>query len=150
VTNFESTPANPVRTAKGAIHEVKGILSLLGGDVSTYLSLKFALLKKELANMASTHLKGLILSVVGSVMALLGLVFIHVALGFAVARLFPFSLAINFALGFLCVALVYMIGGGLLAYFAIKKMTTAGVVPEKSVKDLKRDQQWLKGEAAAA
>lgn len=139
---------NPVRNAKSAFHELKGVMSLLGGDVDTYFSLKMALLKKEISHLASIHFKGAILTLVGAILAILGLIFLNVALGFAIARLFPFSLAINFALGFLCVALVYTIGGGLLAYFAVRRMTAAGIVPDETVKDLRRDQQWLKGEAA--
>jgi len=54
--------------------------------------------------------------------------------------------AIRYALGFVITGVVYLIVGGILIIKAKNRMAKQGLVPERSVNELRKDKEWLKKE----
>jgi uncharacterized membrane protein YqjE len=65
-----------------------------------------------------------------------------------IAALVPNEYA--WAIGAGAVFVLYAIIAGLLAWFGIKEIQTEGLAPQRTLRVLKQDQDWLKNEARTA
>ena len=128
------------------LKDIPVMVKRLGGELSTYADQKISLLKAELREEARGLLKGTGFMVAGGVLAVLGLSLINIALGFFLARLFPFSQAVNFGLGFLLLSAIYVVAGAVFLMVGKKKFSETPKKPETTIDDLKRDKQWLQNE----
>ncbi|MGA9511452.1 MAG: phage holin family protein [Candidatus Sulfotelmatobacter sp.] len=80
--------------------------------------------------------------------ALWGIAFL--LLTFALAALVATALADNpyhWVFGFLAVAILWSLAGGLAAYFAKREFELRGVLPKRTIEVLKADKLWLQNEA---
>lgn len=115
----------------------------LTADLGTMISLKIDLLKTEIRDAVVGYTKDGLMLAVAAFLGIWAAIFLNLTLMFLLARIFPFSQPINYALGALCLTVLYGIGAGILVVAAKNRMAKRSVVPERSVEEMKRDKQWL-------
>lgn len=115
----------------------------LTADLGTMISLKIDLLKAEIRESVNGYAKDGVMLAIAAVMAVFAALFINVVLMCALARLFPFSDPINYALGALVVTLLHGTGAVVLALIARKRMAKRTLVPERTLQEFKRDKEWI-------
>jgi uncharacterized membrane protein YqjE len=128
------------------LRDIPVMIRRLGSDLSTYADQKMALFKAEMREEVRGLLRGTGMMVAGGVLAVLGLSLINIALGFFLARIFPFSQTVNFGLGFLSLSLIYVVAGIVVLMIGKKRFNETPKVPEKTIEDFKRDKEWLQNE----
>lgn len=141
-----STAAAPAMHSQTDIESLPALFGRLGDNVMTLLDTKLKLLKEEVKDDAAAYLRSAAMIAVGGVVALVGLALVNVALALFVSKLFRFSQPVNYALGFLIMGALYLAIGGGLAITMKNRMAARNPVPEKTVEELRKDQQWLKNE----
>lgn len=118
----------------------------LAAEVSSMVSLQIALLKAEIRDGVKGYAKGAMFLAVAAVPAVLTLLFLEIALGFFLAALFPFSLPVNYGLGFGIVMLLNALVAGGVAWMGFKEFRKHSLVPERSIEEFEREKQWLANE----
>ena len=106
-------------------------------DLSLLVSQEIALAKAEIKREVSAAGKGAGLFGGAGFTGLLALLFLSIALAFAIGR--PTTLGV----GFLVVGLVYLVAAVVLALTGKKQMSQVGP-PEKTIETLKDDAAWVK------
>jgi len=109
---------------------------------------KIELLKFELRSEIKGYSRDSLMIVAGGALALIGLLFINASIGLFLALIFPFSVVANIALGFLILSAAYVIVGGALFFMGKRHFGNRHIMPEKTMKELKRDKEWLRKEIA--
>jgi len=110
---------------------------------------KLSLLKVEIKEEANAYARSGIILGVGGVIAAVGFALLNVALAFAVSTLFlATSLAqpARYALGFVITGLFYVIVGSILVTTMKNRLAKYGLLPNRTVQELRKDKQWLKNE----
>jgi uncharacterized membrane protein YqjE len=141
-----STAAVPAMHSQADIDSLPALFGRLGDNMMTLLDAKLKLLKKEVTDDALAYVRSAAMIAVGGVVALVGLALVNVALALFVSKLFSFSQPVNYALGFLIMGALYLAIGGILVFTMKNRMASRNPVPEKTVEELRKDQQWLKNE----
>lgn len=141
-----STAAAPAVHSQADIESLPALVGRLGDNMMTLLDAKLKLLKKEVTDDAMAYVRSAAMIAVGGVVALVGLALVNVALALFVSKLFSFSQPVNYALGFLIMGALYLAIGGVLVITMKNRMAARNPVPEKTVEELRKDQQWLKNE----
>ena len=141
-----STMAAPAVHSQADIESLPALVGRLGDNMMTLLDAKLKLLKKEVTDDASAYVRNVAMIAVGGVIALVGLALLNVSLALFVSKLFSFSQPVNYALGFLIMGALYLAIGGILVITMKNRMAARNPVPEKTVEELRKDQQWLKNE----
>jgi len=118
----------------------------LAAEITSMISLQIALLKAELKDGIKGYAKGSAFLVAAAVPAVLTFLFLEIALGFLLAALFPFSLPVNYGLGFGIIMLLNGIVAGTLAWLGLKAFKKHSLVPERSIEEMEKDKQWLTNE----
>jgi len=132
--------------------ETEGLPSLvarLGDDVVQLFDTKLSLLKVELKEEANAYARGGIAIALGGIVAAVGFALLNVAVAFAVSTLFAnanLSQAAKYALGFILTGLFYLVIGGMVILTVKSRLAHQGLVPNKTVEELRKDKQWLKNE----
>ena len=106
-------------------------------DLSLLVSQEIALAKAEIKREVSAAGKGAGLFGGAGFTGLLALLFLSIALAFAIGR--PTTLGV----GFLVVGLVYLVAAVVLALTGKKQLSQVGP-PEKTIETLKDDAAWVK------
>lgn len=106
-------------------------------DLSLLVSQEIALAKAEIKREVSVAGKGAGLFGGAGFTGLLALLFLSIALAFAIGK--PTTLGV----GFLVVGLVYLIAAVVLALTGKKKLSQVGP-PERTIETLKDDAAWVK------
>ncbi len=141
-----STAAAPAVHSQADIESLPALVGRLGDNMMALLDAKLKLLKKEVTDDAMAYVRSAAMIAVGGVVALVGLALVNVALALFVSKLFSFSQPVNYALGFLIMGALYLAIGGILVFTMKNRMASRNPVPEKTVEELRKDQQWLKNE----
>ena len=141
-----STAAAPTVHSQTDIESLPALFGRLGDNVMTLLDTKLKLLKEEVKDDASAYIRGAAMIAVGGFIALVGLAFVNVTLALFVSQLFSFSQPVNYALGFLIMGALYLAIGGVLVITMKNRIAARNPVPERTVEELRKDQQWLKNE----
>ncbi|MBA3439017.1 MAG: phage holin family protein [Pyrinomonadaceae bacterium] len=141
-----STAAAPAVHSQADIESLPALVGRLGDNMMALLDAKLKLLKKEVTDDAMAYVRSAAMIAVGGVVALVGLALVNVALALFVSKLFSFSQPVNYALGFLIMGALYLAIGGVLVITMKNRMAARNPVPEKTVEELRKDQQWLKNE----
>ena len=141
-----STAAAPAVHSQTEIESLPALFGRLGDNVMTLLDTKLKLLKEEVKDDASAYIRNAAMIAVGGVVALAGLALVNVALALFVSKLFSFSQPVNYALGFLIMGALYLAIGGVLVITMKNRIAARNPVPERTVEELRKDQQWLKNE----
>ena len=141
-----STAAAPAVHSQTDIESLPALFGRLGDNVMTLLDTKLKLLKEEVKDEASAYIRNAAMIAVGGAVALVGLALVNVALALFVSKLFSFSQPVNYALGFLIMGALYLAIGGVLVITMKNRIAARNPVPERTVEELRKDQQWLKNE----
>lgn len=127
---------------------LRDILQEIKAEAGEFVNTRIAMLKAEISEKVA-HLKAaapmLAAAALFAVGAFLTFTYALIAL---IAALVPNQYA--WAIGAGAVFVLYAIIGGLLAWFGIKEIQTEGLAPQRTLRVLKQDQDWLKKEARTA
>lgn len=123
------------------------LVGRLGDQVSELIDLRISLLKVEVKEDLNGYVSRCAKIAVGGVMASIGFALLNIALAFFVSTLFAntgLTQPIKYALGFIIIGLVYLVGGSSLVFVMKKRLANQGVVPERSVNELEKDRQLVR------
>jgi len=141
----DSTPAVPQRTDES----LPSLFSRLGDDVMQLFDTKLSLLKVEIKEEANEYARDGIVIGLGGVIAAIGFALFNVAVAFGISTLLAnvdISQPARYAIGFLVAGLLYLIVGGIMITTMKKRLAKQSLVPDRTVKELRKDKQWLKNE----
>ena len=125
------------------------LVGRLGDDVMQLFDTKLSLLKVELREEANVYAKGAVTLGMGGIVAAVGFALLNVAVAFGVSTFFAqtsLSQPARYALGFVLTGLFYLVIGGIVVLATKSRLAKQGLVPNKTVEELRKDKQWLKNE----
>lgn len=125
------------------------LIGSLGEDIVTLLDSKLGLLKIEIKEDIKSYLSSSLFFGVGGAVAVIGFFLLNIALAFLISALFDkaqLSQPLKYSLGFILTGLLYLVIGSLVIAAAKNRMAKQNLSPEKSLKELKKDKEWLKEE----
>ncbi|HEV2828864.1 MAG TPA: phage holin family protein [Pyrinomonadaceae bacterium] len=125
------------------------LFSRLGDDVMQLFDTKLSLLKVEIKEEANEYARDGIMIGVGGVIAAIGFALFNVAVAFGISTLFAnvdISQPAKYAIGFLTAGVLYLIVGFIVITAMKKRLAKQSLVPDRTVKELRKDKQWLKNE----
>ena len=130
----------------GHTKPIAEVIDELRHELIEFVSTRFAMLEAEFDEKVTSFKMAAPVLVIG--MLLLGSAWLALT-GFLVSIIAqayapnPWALTLSF----LTVAVLYAIVGGAAAYMAWKQLKEKGVKPERTIRVLKEDRQWLQKEA---
>ena len=139
--------APPAVTAKD--ESLPSLFSRLGDDVMQLFDTKLSLLKVELKEEANEYARDGIMIGAGGIIAAIGFALLNVALAFGISTLLAnvdISQPARYAIGFLAAGVLYMVIGAILITTMKNRLAKQSLVPDRTVKELRKDKQWLKNE----
>ena len=144
----KSTAAAPARDAEDEGESLTALFGRLSDGVVTLLDTKISLLKVEIKEDVNAYIRGAVMILVGGIIAAVGFAILNVAVALFVGALLPNTMdpAVRLALGFVITGAVYLLAGGIFIITAKNRMAKQGIVPERSVSELRKDKEWLKKE----
>jgi uncharacterized membrane protein YqjE len=147
-----ATPKTAMTPAAAVPPETESLPSLvgrLGEDVIQLFDTKVSLLKVELKEEANAYARGAVTIAMGGIVAAVGFALLNVAIAFGVSTLFAstsLSQPARYALGFVLTGLFYLVIGGIVVLATKSRLAKQGLVPNRTVEELRKDKQWLKNE----
>jgi uncharacterized membrane protein YqjE len=123
------------------------LLGRLTDELTKLVDAKLDLLKAELKEELSAYAVGLLLLLIGMVIATVGFALLNVAIAFLLSMLFDtthLSPAGRYGLGFIISAFLYLIIGAIIILIAKDRLAKQSITPKRSAIELKRDKEWLK------
>ncbi len=132
-----------------SLEDLPVLVSRLGDDLVTLLDSKLGLLKVEVREDAIAYLRGSASIAVGAVVATVGFALLNVAIAFFVVHALAgleLAGAVRYGLGFLLVGATYVLIGLVLAKRAQHRLAAVQPSPSASVRELRKDGEWLAGE----
>jgi uncharacterized membrane protein YqjE len=130
-------------------NDLPSLVERLAEDVASLFDQKVALLKIELKEEVDAYVRGSIFIAAGGIVAAVGFALANIALAFAVSTLFAsttLSQPARYALGFVITGVAYLVIGAVVIVFTKNRLARQGLVPERTVKELERDKEWLRKE----
>jgi hypothetical protein len=140
-------PETDGRDARG----VADLLKELKDETATLISQEIALAKAELGRKITKLLRNAVYLVLGGVLAYLAIISLTfaaamgVAAGLQLAGMTPLA---SIWLGPLIVAVVLGVVGVVLAMSALRRMRNEGLAPQRTIKSLKENKQWIEQKVA--
>lgn len=122
-------------------HSLGGLITRLLNEVLRLLDQKLALLKLELREELGAAVRRSALLAVGGVVAVLGALLLVVALAIWIGELTRSPSG-----GFAIIGGGLALGGALLLLTMRRRLAEQRVVPEQTVRELRRDVEWIKHE----
>src|SRR3954469_10488361 len=125
------------------------LVSLFGrltDELAQLFDAKLELLKAELRREASAYALGVVLVLIGLVIAIVGFALLNVTIAFWISMLFEtthWSPTARYGLGFVSTALLYLLVGAINVVIGKNRLAQQRLAP-KSAAELKRDRQFLK------
>lgn len=144
-----ATAREPHNESRNELEHIPGLLSRLGNDVTELLDTKLSLLKIEVKEDVQAYVRGGVMIGVGAVIATIGFALLNVAVAFGVSILFEqtqLSPPARYALGFVITGAAYLLIGGIIVLAMRSRLAKQGIVPDRSIDELRKDKQWLKNE----
>jgi len=129
--------------------ELPSLIERLFEQLTRLLDQKLTLLKVEVKEDINAFLRDSIVIAAGAVAALIGFALINVALAFVVSTLFAntnFSQPARYALGFITTGAIYVIAGTVVIIIAKNRLADRGMVPDRTVRELERDKEWIEND----
>ncbi len=136
-------------TMRNDMESLPTLFSRLGDDVMQLFNSQLTLFKVEMKEEANAYLRGAIMIGLGAVVALIGFALLNVAVAFGVSTLFAqanFSQTASYALGFVITGIFYLLVGTIVITAIKSRLAKQDLVPNRTVEELRKDQQWLKNE----
>jgi uncharacterized membrane protein YqjE len=127
--------------------DLAALLARLTDQLSHLFEARLTLLKIELKEEANAYLRGAVMIVAGSVVAIVGFALLNVAIAFFISILFEatrLSQPAQYGIGFIITALLYLAVGAVLLVAAKNHIAKKGIVPPRTAAELKRDKEVLK------
>jgi uncharacterized membrane protein YqjE len=125
------------------------LLGRLGDDVMELINSQLALFKVEIKEEANAYARGAAMIGVGAIVASIGFALLNVAIAFGVSTLFAqaeFSQPASYALGFVVTGVFYLLVGVILVMVIKARLAKQGLLPTRTVEELRKDKEWLKNE----
>jgi len=147
-TGAELTASTTAVTPK-TDESLPSLFSRLGDDVMQLFDTKLSLLKVEIKEEANEYARDGIMIGVGGVIAAIGFALFNVAVAFGISTLLAnvdISQPARYASGFLSAGRLYLIVGAVMITTMKKRLAKQSLVPDRTVKELRKDKQWLKNE----
>ena len=149
-----ATPKTAMTTVREAAtppetESLPSLVGRLGEDVMQLFDTKVSLLKVELREEANAYARGAVAIAMGGIVAAVGFALLNVAIAFGVSTLFAttsLSQPARYALGFVLTGLFYLVIGGIVVLATKSRLAKQGLVPNRTVEELRKDKQWLKNE----
>jgi len=133
------------------------VLREMKAEASAFVNTRYELLLAEVKDRAATlkhSLPMLAVAVVFTMGTFATLTFTLVSLiaGLVRGAAEPNSTLANlaWAIGAACICVLYACIAGAFGYAGYKRLTAQSMMPERTIRVLKQDQQWIKNEARAA
>jgi len=132
-----------------AVDEAESLPLLFGrlaNDTTELLDAKFALLKIELKEEATTYVRNAVMILIGAIVTLIGFSLLNVAIAFLISTVFngtTLSQPVRYGLGFIITAVIYLILGTILIVISKNKIAEQNIVPDRTLRELKRDKEVL-------
>lgn len=136
-------------SAPAETESLPSLVGRLGDDVMQLFDTKLSLLKVELKEEANVYAKGAVTVAMGGIVAAVGFALLNVAIAFGVSTFFAqtsLSQPARYALGFVLTGLFYLVIGGIVVLATKSRLAKQGLVPNRTVEELRKDKQWLKNE----
>jgi len=146
-TGAKLTTSTPAVIEKD--ESLPSLFSRLGDDVMQLFDTKLSQLKVEIKEEANEYARDGIMIGVGGVIAAIGFALFNVAVAFGISTLFAnvdISQPAKYAIGFLSAGVLYLIVGIILIQTMKNRLAKQSLVPDQTVKELRKDKQWLKNE----
>lgn len=149
-----ATPGTAMTPAQDVVNppdteSLPSLVGRLGEDVMQLFDTKLSLLKVELKEEANAYTRGAVTIMVGGIVAAVGFALLNVAIAFGVSTLFAqtsLSQPARYALGFVLTGVFYLLIGGIVVMATKSRLAKQGLVPNRTVEELRKDKQWLKNE----
>lgn len=125
------------------------LIGRLGEDIVTLLDTKLELLKIEIKEDINAFARGSLSIGLGGLILVIGFLLANIAFAFLVSSLFEkaqLSQPLKYAFGFIITGMIYLVIGGIVIFIAMKRLGKQDLSPERSLKELEKDKQWLKRE----
>ena len=129
--------------------DLPSLIERLAQDLAKLIDQKLTLLKIEVNEEVSAYLRGSVAILSGVVVAMVGFALVNVALAFGITVLVSavdISQPAKYALGFVITGVGYLVLGAIVNVIAKNRLARQGVVPRRTVQELKRDKEWLEKE----
>jgi len=146
-TGAKLTTSTPAVIEKD--ESLPSLFSRLGDDVMQLFDTKLSLLKVEIKEEVNEYARDGIMIGVGGVIAAIGFALFNVAVAFGISTLFAnvdISQPAKYAIGFLTAGVLYLIVGFIVITTMKNRLAKQSLVPDRTVKELRKDKQWLKNE----
>jgi uncharacterized membrane protein YqjE len=149
-----AAPSTAVATArdsslKSETESLPSLVGRLGDDVMQLFDAKLSLLKVELKEEANEYARDGIMIVAGGIVAAIGFALLNVALAFGISTLFAgtdLSQPAKYAIGFVTAGVLYLVVGATIILAMKNRLAKQGLVPNRTVAELRKDKEWLKNE----
>ena len=118
----------------------------LSDQITQLFDAKLTLLRVEFKEEINTYLRGVVMIIVGAVVAVIGFALLNVAIAFLISMLFQsahMSQPARYALGFIITAALYLVAGSIVVVKAKNRIAEQGIVPPRTATELERDKEWL-------
>ena len=146
----KTTAAAPAKNAEAQaeIESLPALFGRLSDGVMTLMDTKLSLLKVEIKEDVSAYIRGTVMILAGGIVAAVGFAILNVAVALLIGWLLPNTLdpTLRIALGFVITGAIYLIIGAIVIMSAKNRMAKQGLTPERSVRELRKDKEWLKKE----
>jgi uncharacterized membrane protein YqjE len=146
----KTTAAAPAKNAEAQadIESLPALFGRLSDGVMTLLDTKLSLLKVELKEDFTAYMRGTVTMLAGGIVAAVGFAILNVAVALLIGWLLPDTLdpTLRIALGFVITGALYLIIGAIVIMTAKNRMAKQGLTPTRSVRELRKDKEWLKKE----
>ena len=146
----KTTAAAPARNAEAQadIESLPALFGRLSDGVMTLMDTKLSLLKVEIKEDVSAYIRGTVMILAGGIVAAVGFAILNVAVAMLIGWLLPDTLdpTLRIALGFVITGALYLIIGAIVIMTAKNRMAKQGLTPERSLRELRKDKEWLKKE----
>ena len=129
--------------------DLPSLLERLASDVTTLFDQKLTLLKIEIKEDVNAYVRASVAILGGGIVAAVGFALVNVALAFAISTFFAdldISQPAKYALGFVIAGVLYLAIGSIVIVLMKNRLARVGIVPERTVKELERDKEWIQKE----
>ncbi|MBX5479072.1 MAG: phage holin family protein [Pyrinomonas methylaliphatogenes] len=128
------------------LESLPALFGRLGDDVLKLMDTKISLLRIELREEITNYVRGLILTIFGASLALIGLALLGVAAALYISGFMSAPPPNHYALGFLAIGLFFGLAGALLSLMMKGRLAARELMPDRSLEELRKDKRWLKHE----
>ena len=145
-TEKSRSAGTPARSDDEGLPQLIGRLS---EDLTSLFDTKLSLLKIEIKEDVDAYTRHGVTMAIAGVIATVGFALLNVAIAFLVSTLLEgaeLSQPVRYALGFIITASVYLLVGGVMIVRTKNRLAKQDLVPNRSLKELKKDKQWIEKE----